>query len=61
MLYTILRSRFAAFQTRQPLILDQRCARRIFTPEESGPVDLDLITAHLTNVFAMEESPFSRS
>jgi hypothetical protein len=61
MLYTIERSLIAGLQTRQPLVLDDHCARRVFTPEESGPVGLDLLTAHLANVFAMTNSPFSRS
>ena len=61
MIYTILRLVFAGFQTRQSLVLEEYCARRVFTPEESGPVGLDLLTAHLANVFAMETSPFSRS
>ena len=61
MLCTILRLVFARFQTRQPLVLEEPCTRRVFTPEESGPAGLDLLTAHLANVFAIEESPFSRS
>jgi hypothetical protein len=33
----------------------------MFTPEQSGPMGLDPLTTHLANVFAMEQSPFSRS
>lgn len=46
---------------RQLLALKEHWAQRVFTPEESGPVGLDFLTAHLANVFATETSPFSCS
>ena len=54
---TILSLVFAGSQTRQPLVLEEHYDRRAFTPEESGPVGLDLLPAHLAGVFAMEKSP----
>jgi hypothetical protein len=61
MLYIMFRSLFAGLQARQSLALGKRCSRRVYMGEESGPGSLDLLTAHLANVFAMTNSPFSRS
>jgi hypothetical protein len=61
MIYAILRLVFVGFQTRQSLVLEEQYVLRVFTPEESEPVGLDLITAQLANVFAMEKSSFSHS